>query len=45
VDTRLMFQDAIHSAVLEVLDSLTKANGLRPIEGPERQPTMQKLMK
>lgn len=45
VDTRLMFQDAIHSAVLEVLDGLTKANGLRPIEGPARQPTLQKLMK
>lgn len=45
VDTRLMFQDAIHSAVLEVLDGLTKANGLRPIDGPARQPTIQRLMK
>ena len=45
VDTRLMFQDAIHSAVLEVVDALTKANGLRELSPTERQPTMQKLMK
>jgi hypothetical protein len=40
-----MFQDAIHSAVLEVVDALTKANGLRELSPTERQPTMQKLMK
>src|ERR1051325_3551611 len=46
VDTRrLMFQDAIHSAVLEVVDGLTKAKGLRELAGDERRPTMQKLMK
>ncbi len=45
VDTRLMFQDAIHSAVLEVVDGLTKANGLRELAGDERRPSMQKLLK
>jgi hypothetical protein len=45
VDTRLMFQDAIHSSVLEVVDGLTKANGLRELAGSQRQPTIEKLMK
>ena len=45
VDTRLMFQDAIHSAVLEVLDGMTQAKGLRALAGTERQPTLTKLLK
>lgn len=44
VDTRLMFQDAIHSAVLEVIDEMTKAKGLRALEGEERKPTVRKLV-
>jgi hypothetical protein len=45
VDTRLMFQDAIHSAVLEVVDNLTKTNGIRALSEAERKPTMEKLLK
>lgn len=45
VDTRLMFQDAIHSAVLEVVDGLTSAHGLRALSESERKPTMEKLLK
>jgi len=44
IDTRLMFQGAIHSAVLEVVDALTKAKGLRALEGEERKPTIRKLL-
>src|SRR5437899_9504599 len=29
IDTTLMFQEAVHAAVLEVLDGLTQAKGLR----------------
>lgn len=45
IDTRLMFQDVVHSAVLEVVDSLTSANGLRALSDLERKPTMEKLLK
>ena len=45
VDTRLMFQNAVHSAVLEVVDNLTNANGLRALSEAERKPTMEKLLK
>ena len=45
VDTRLMFQDAVHSAVLEVVDGMTSAKGLRALSGPERIPTINRLMK
>jgi hypothetical protein len=45
VDTRLMFQDAIHSAVLEVMDAMTTAKGIRGLTEAERTPTLQKLLK
>ena len=45
VDTRLMFQDAIHSAVLEVVDAMTTAKGIRGLTEAERTPTLQKLLK
>jgi hypothetical protein len=45
VDTRLMFQDVIHSAVLSVVDEFTKANGLRSLSEAQRAPTMMKLIK
>ncbi len=45
VDTRLMFQDAIHSAVMEVVDGYTNAKGLRALTEEERKPSMEKLLK
>lgn len=44
-DTRLMFQDAIHSAVLEVVDAMTKAKGLRALADEERKPIASGLVK
>ncbi len=44
IDTRLMFEGAIHDAILQVIDGLTKANGLRMLEGDERKPEMRKLL-
>lgn len=39
-DTALMFQSLVHSAVLEVVDSMTKAKGLRSLSEAERKPEM-----
>ncbi|MEX1258153.1 MAG: hypothetical protein WEG36_11100 [Gemmatimonadota bacterium] len=38
IDTALMFQTAIHGAVIEVLDGLTTARGLRALTELERRP-------
>lgn len=40
VDTASMFQALVHSAVLEVVDSLTKTNGLRVLSETDRKPMM-----
>jgi hypothetical protein len=40
VDTAIMFQSLVHSAVLEVVDSLTHANGLKALSEPDRKPKM-----
>jgi hypothetical protein len=40
VDTASMFQSLVHSAVLEVVDGLTKANGLKALVETERKPHM-----
>lgn len=40
VDTALMFQSLIHGAVLEVIDDMTKGNGLRALSESERKPHM-----
>jgi hypothetical protein len=39
-DTALMFRDAIHNAVQEVIDNLTTAKGLRSLSETERKPVM-----
>ncbi len=44
-DTGLMFQDSIASAVLEVIDGITKANGLRPLTELERKPIQSDFFK
>jgi len=40
IDTALMFQSGIHAAVLEVIDGLTKAKGLRALSELERKPVL-----
>jgi hypothetical protein len=40
VDTALMFRDAVHKAVLEVVDSMTANKGLRALTEDERKPIM-----
>ncbi|HZR84229.1 MAG TPA: hypothetical protein VFD92_24235 [Candidatus Binatia bacterium] len=40
LDMALMFQSAVHAAVLDVVDSLTKVNGLRPLSELERKPIL-----
>jgi len=45
IDTALMFQDSVHAAVLEVIDDLIKAKGLRALTELERKPVMRELFK
>jgi hypothetical protein len=40
VDTALMFQDAVHSAVLEVMDCITTSRGMRALSEAERKPIL-----
>ena len=40
VDTASMYQSLVHSAVLEVVDSLTQVNGLKALSETERKPQM-----
>lgn len=40
IDTAMMYQSLVHSAVLEVIDSMTKAKGLRALPESERKPEM-----
>jgi hypothetical protein len=40
IDTTLMFQQTIHSSVLDVMDSLLETDGLRPLSEAERKPIM-----
>ena len=43
IDTGLMFQSAVHGAVLEVIDGLTEAKGLRALSETERKPIMREV--
>ena len=40
IDTATMFQTATHSALLEVIDAITSAQGLRALPEAERKPIM-----
>lgn len=40
IDTALMFQSAVHGAVLEVVDQMTTAKGLRGLSELERKPIL-----
>jgi hypothetical protein len=43
VDTALMFQSAIHSSVLQVVDMITQAQGVRALTAEERKPIMREF--
>ena len=42
-DTQLMFQEAVHHSVLEVIDGLTSAKGIRALSEAERKPIIRGL--
>ncbi len=44
-DSALMFMDSISSAVLEVIDGITKAKGLRPLTDLEKKPILSDFFK
>jgi len=43
VDTALMFQQAVHSAITEVLDQITSSKGIRGLTEAERKPIMREF--
>lgn len=43
LDSMRMFQESVHNAVLEVIDGMTAAKGLRLLAGDERKPTMHRF--
>lgn len=45
LDTALMFQDSIHSAVLEVIGQATEGKGLKALSELEKKPIMSDLFK
>lgn len=45
VDTADMFQSAVHTAVMEVLDAQVKAKGLREISEAERKPVLREFFR
>lgn len=45
LDTALMFQESVRLAVLEVIDDITKAKGLRALSELERKPILSSFFK
>jgi hypothetical protein len=45
IDTALMFQQTVHAAVMEVVDELTKAQGIRSLTELERKPVLREFYK
>jgi hypothetical protein len=43
LDTALMFQQAVHNAVLEVIDCMTAGKGIRAMSEAERKPIMKRF--
>ena len=43
MDTTIMFQSAVHAAVLEVVDQVTSAKGIRALTELERKPIMREF--
>ena len=44
-DTALMFRDSVHSAVIEVIDHITKEKGIRALTEAERKPILSELFR
>lgn len=44
IDTMLMFQSMVHSAMLDVIDGLTTQKGVRGLSDDDRKPVFYKLM-
>ena len=44
IDTMLMFQSAVHSAMMEVIDGLTTQKGVRGLSDDDRKPVFSKFM-
>lgn len=45
LDSAMMFQQAVHNAVMEVIDGMTKTNGLRALSEGERKPILRAFAK
>lgn len=45
IDTNLMFQESIRLAVMDVVDEITQAKGLRSLSDSERKPVLKNLLK
>lgn len=45
LDTMLMYQESVHLAVLEILDGIISAKGMRTLSEAERKPIMSDLFK
>lgn len=45
IDTALMFQECVRLSVLEVIDGMTSAKGLRALSDLERKPILKELFK
>ncbi len=45
MDTMLMYQESVHLAVLEILDGIIAAKGIRTLTETERKPIMSDLFK
>ncbi len=43
LDTTLMFQNIVHSAVIDVVDEITNSHGLRALTELERKPVMSQM--
>ena len=43
VDTAMMFQSSVHSSVLQVVDAITQAKGLKALSLDERKPIMREF--
>jgi hypothetical protein len=43
IDTALMFQEAVHNAVLEVVDGMTSSKGIRALTESQRKPIMKRF--
>ena len=44
IDTKLMFHSAVHGAVLNVVDQVTKAKGLQALTELERKPILREFL-